>query len=145
VVVHVAGAVQRPGLQALTGKVRVADALAAAGGPLPDADLERVNLAAVVADGQRIYVPRKGESALPAVVGADGAGGPSGASGAPLDLNAATVEQLDALPGVGPSTANAIVVYRQQHGRFRSVDELRNVRGMGEAKLNQLRPLVVVG
>ena len=143
VIVHVAGAVVAPGLYRLGGEARVADALDAAGGPAPDAELDAVNLAAKVADGERVYVPRKGEAPPAAVVGAAGAGG-SGAPAGPLDLNTATAEQLDALPGVGPATAEAILSYRQEKGRFRSVDELLEVRGIGEAKLAALRSKVTV-
>ena len=141
VVAHVAGAVMRPGRYRLGGAPRIADAIDAAGGPAGDADLDAVNLAAPVADGERVYLPRRGEPP-PAVV-ASGAG-VVGRAGGPLDLNTATVEQLEALPGIGPSTASAIVSYRQQHGRFASVEELLEVRGIGEAKLAELRPKVRV-
>lgn len=136
VVVHAAGAVVHPGLYRLAGDARIADALDAAGGPAAEADLDGVNLAARVTDGERIYVPRKGEVAPGA---GSAAGGPGGAPAGPLDLNTATAEQLDALPGIGPATAEAIISYRQQHGRFRSVEELVEVRGIGEAKLAALR------
>ena len=137
VVAHVAGAVARPGLYRLGGAPRIADAIDAAGGPAPDADLDAVNLAAPVADGERVYLPRRGE--VPPVA----AGGVVAEAG-PLDLNTATAEQLEDLPGVGPSTAAAILAYRQEHGRFRSVDELLEVRGIGEARLAELRPKVRV-
>lgn len=143
VVVHVAGAVTSPGLYRLGADARVADALDAAGGPAADAELDAVNLAAKVTDGERIYVPRKGEPS-PAVVTGGGAAGAGGATVGPLDLNTATAEQLDALPGVGPATAEAILAYRQEKGRFRSVDELLEVRGIGEAKLASLRSKVTV-
>lgn len=136
VVVHAAGAVVHPGLYRLAGDARIADALDAAGGPAAEADLDGVNLAARVADGERIYVPRKGEVAPGAGPAAGGAGT---ARAGPLDLNTATAEQLDGLPGIGPATAEAIISYRQQHGRFRSVEELVEVRGIGEAKLAALR------
>lgn len=143
VVVDAAGAVVRPGLYRLGPGVRVADVLAAAGGPAPDADLDQVNLAAPVADGDRVYVPRKGEF-LPGA-GLGGAGpGPLGAPAQPVNLNSATAEQLDALPGIGPSTARAIVAWRQQHGRFTKVDDLLKVRGIGPAKLDALRSEVRV-
>lgn len=141
-VVHVAGAVASPGLYRLGGDARVADALDAAGGAAGDADLDAVNLAGKVSDGERIYVPRKGE-VPPAVVTGGGAGG-GGAPAGPLDLNAATAEQLDALPGVGPATAEAILSYRKEKGRFRSVEELLEVRGIGEAKLASIRSKVRV-
>jgi competence protein ComEA len=139
VFVHVAGAVTRPGLYRLGGSPRVADAIDAAGGVAPSADLDGVNLAASVADGERVYVPRAGELP-PSVAGADAGATATG----PLDLNTATAEQLDTLPGIGPATADAIVSYRTEHGRFRSVEELLEVRGIGQAKLDELRDKVRV-
>ena len=144
--VHAAGAVARPGVYPVAAGARVADVVEAAGGPAPDADLQQLNLAAKVADGERVYVPRRGEVPPPAPLGPGtsdpGAGGIT-ATG-PVDLNTATAEQLEALPGVGPATAQAILEYRREHGRFRSVDELIDVRGIGEAKLAALRPKVRV-
>jgi competence protein ComEA len=148
VVVHVAGAVVRQGLYRLEAGARVDDAVAAAGGPGGDADLDRINLAAPVADGERVYVPRRGEAVADPVPasGGGGRGGATAARGArppaPLDLNTATVEQLEELPGVGPSIARAIVDHRTRHGRFRAVDDLLDVPGIGEAKLASLRPRV---
>src|SRR5436190_5382102 len=136
VVVHVAGAVLHPGLVTLPSTARVDDAVTAAGGADVDADLDALNLAALVADGARIYVPRRGE-VVPAVV-SSGAPPPSG----PVDVNSASEEQLDALPGIGPTTAAAIVAHRQANGPFRTVDDLLEVRGIGEAKLEQFRALV---
>ena len=151
VVVHVAGAVVRPGLVRLHGPARIDDAVGAAGGPLPDADIDRINLAQPVADGVRVYVPRRSESAggtvtpdgAPSPPGAD-TGGSVSSPPAPIDLNAATAEQLDTLPGVGPSTAAAIIEYRRAHGRFDSVDDLEQVHGIGPAKLETIRPHVRV-
>lgn len=140
VVVQAAGAVVRPGLYRLPPGTRVDDLVTAAGGLATDADADRINLAAPLTDGQKVYVPRIGE-AVPADAGS---GGSASAAPEPIDLNTATAAQLDALPGVGPSTAQAIVEYRSQHGRFRSVDDLLNVRGIGPAKLEQIRPLVRV-
>jgi competence protein ComEA len=139
VVVHVAGAVVRPGVTRLPGGGRVSDAVAAAGGPAKEADLDQVNLAARVSDGDRIYVPRHGE-VLPPIPSSGGAS--TATKAGPIDLNNATVEQLDALPGVGPSTARAIVEYRSRKGRFRSPDDLLAVAGIGPAKLASLKPLV---
>lgn len=155
--VHAAGALVSPGLYHLRGSPRVADLIDAAGGLAPDADIDRINLAAPLSDGSRLYVPRRGESSVPPVVaGGDvpGGGSSAGSTGAaakpgqpgaqPLDLNTATAEQLDALPGVGPATAAAIVDYRRQHGPFRSVDGLLQVRGIGPAKLDAIKGLVRV-
>lgn len=158
VVVHVAGAVAAPGVVRLAATGRIVDAVAAAGGLRPDADPDRVNLAAPVADGQRIVIPVLGQPLPaevlaepgigatpggPAPVGATPAGG-GGTGVAVVDLNTATAEQLDTLPGVGPATAAAILAHRDETGPFGSVDELIDVRGIGEAKLEALRDLVVV-
>jgi competence protein ComEA len=148
VVVHVAGAVAVPGVQRLPTGARVVDAVDAAGGALPDADLARINLAAPLTDGQQVYVLRQGEVAPPVPAGpqAGGSAGTSGsdAGGGLVDINRASADQLDELPGVGPATAEAIIAHRDQHGPFGSVDELIDVRGIGEAKLEQLRDLVTV-
>ena len=148
VTVHVAGQVANPGVYALPAGGRVADAVIAAGGTATEADVEQLNLAARLSDGERIYVPKKGEAAPPvAVAPAPAAGGgskPGGAPAGPVDLNTATAEQLEALPGVGPATSKAILAYRASHGRFRSVTELLEVPGIGPTKLEALRPLVKV-
>lgn len=142
--VHVAGAVARPGVHRLPVGARVADVIEAAGGPGPDADLDRLNLAAPLADGTRVFVPRVGEP-VPAVHGGD-AGGGGGASGSaePVDINTADAALLETLPGVGPATAAAILDERARRGRFTSVEDLLDVRGIGEAKLAAIRDLVVV-
>ena len=136
--VHAAGAVAHPGVYRLPPGARVTDVLDAAGGPTPDADVDQLNLAAPVSDGERIYVPRVGESV--AVASAASSSAPVG----PLDLNTATLEQLDALPGIGPTTAQAIIDERDRRGGFRSVDDLLDVRGIGPAKLEAIRDLVRV-
>ncbi|MCU1467966.1 MAG: hypothetical protein JWM72_3894 [Actinomycetia bacterium] len=147
-VVDVVGAVRRAGVVRVRAGSRVVDAIAAVGGATPDADLTRLNLAAPLIDGTRIAVPRVGAPAPaldPAAVTAVPSGGASvPAAGAPLNLNAATAEQLDTLPGVGPATAAAIIKDREAHGPFRSVNDLGRVRGIGDAKLEQLRDLVTV-
>jgi competence protein ComEA len=140
VYVHVAGAVRRPGLFRVPAGSRVAAALARAGGPGPKADLTLVNLAARVQDGQQVIVPAAG-AAPPA--GAAGAGG-TGTAGAALpgvkpSLATATVEQLEELDGIGPTLAERIVEYRQAHGGFRSVGELREVEGIGDKRFESLR------
>jgi competence protein ComEA len=134
--VNVVGAVRRPGLYRLRDGSRVADAVTRAGGPTPKAQIELVNLAARVADGEQIVVPRRG-LANPAAAASGGA-----VVAGPVHLNSATLEQLDALPGVGPVTAQKILDYRQQHGAFGSVDELDAISGIGPARLEQLRGLV---
>jgi competence protein ComEA len=138
--VHAAGAVARPGVYRVRPGGRVVDVVDAAGGPGADADLDQVNLAARVTDGERVYVPKRGE-APPTGAGS----GPGGrAASGPVDLNTATLEQLDSLPGVGPATAQAILDHRAEHGRFAAVDELLEVRGIGDAKLAAIRSRVKV-
>ena len=132
--VYVVGAVRRPGLFRLKEGARVADALGRAGGPTRGADLTAVNLAAPLADGQQVIVPRRGPS------GAAASGAP--APGAKVSLATATVEQLDELPGIGPVTAQKIVDWRTTHGPFRSVEDLDDVPGIGPARIEQLRDLV---
>lgn len=130
ITVHVAGAVADPGLVAVPAGSRVADAVAAAGGALPSADLGALNLAGPVRDSDRIEVPAIGDPATPAAE--DGA-----ASG--VDLNRATVAELETLPGVGPVLAERIVAHRDAHGPFTTVEDLLDVPGIGEAKLAALR------
>ncbi len=137
-VIDVAGAVRRPGLYRLRSGSRIDDAIAAAGGATAKAQLDAVNLAAPLADGEQVVVPGRG------VAGAAAAAPAAGSSpSAPLDLNTATAEQLDTLPGIGPVTAQKILDYRQAHGPFRSVAELEGVRGIGAGRLAQLKGLVI--
>lgn len=145
VVVQVVGQVKHPGVVSLKSGARVQDAVTAAGGALPKADLARVNLARVVVDGEQIQVPAPGQPMTPppAPPGEDlpaGQGVPAGT----IDLNSASEQQLESLPGVGPVLASRIEEWRTQHGRFTSVDELTQVSGIGEKVLEQLRPHVRV-
>ncbi len=150
VIVDVGGKVRRPGVLTLPAGSRVADALRAAGGAKPDADLTGLNRARVLFDGEQVLVGLPGLPGLPVggsgsgSVGGSGAGGGSGGGGpgAPLSLNTATVEQLDTLPGVGPVLARHIVDHRAEHGGFRSVGELREVNGIGERRFAELERLV---
>jgi competence protein ComEA len=144
VIVHVAGAVRFGGVFELDTGDRVNDAVMAAGGATPDADLEGLNLAAPLVDGMRVYVPLTGE-VDPATVATGGPQiGVPGEPVGPLDLNRATVAQFETLPGVGPATAAAIVNDRDLHGPFASVDDLDRVPGIGPSKLSALRDLVTV-
>ena len=144
--VHVAGAVAKPGVYDLAAGARVIDAIEAAGGGVPDADLNRLNLAAKVADGQRILVQRVGEAA-PAGPSADGTNGTGGGTADPsglVNLNSATQPELEALPGIGPTLAEAIIAERERRGGFRSVNELRDVRGIGEKRFADLKDKVTI-
>ncbi len=137
IVVNVVGAVRRAGLYRLPEGARVADAVQRAGGPTRRADIALVNLAAPLADGQQVVVPRR----LPQ--GAASSGSPVGAApAARVSLASATLADLDALPGIGPVTAQKILDWRQAHGPFRSVDDLDAIPGIGPARIEQLRDLV---
>lgn len=157
--VHVAGAVNNPGVYTLPANGRAVDAIAAASGAATDADLDRVNLAGELTDGMQLYVPRRGETAAPAPIQPNTAQGggsqpqrtltPSGGTGtpaaaAPVNINTATAEQLQSLPRIGPAMAQRIITWREAHGGFRSVDELDAVPGIGPTLLETLRPLVTV-
>jgi competence protein ComEA len=138
-VIHVVGAVRRPGLYRLDHGSRIADAVRRAGGATRRADLSLVNLAAQVSDGTQVVVPaRVAVEAAPA----EGGGESSVAAAGPVHLNTATLEQLDALPGIGPVTAQKIIDYREQHGAFSSIDDLDAIPGIGPARLEQLREQV---
>jgi competence protein ComEA len=142
IVVAVAGRVVRPGLVRLPSGSRVADAIEAAGGVLPGTDLSYVNLARKLVDGELIVI---GVTPPPEAAGGPGGGaGPGGGPAGPVNLNTATLAQLDALPGVGPVLASRIIAYRTKHGGFRSIAELRQVDGVGDAKFEQLKDLVTV-
>jgi competence protein ComEA len=147
VVVHVVGAVHHPGLVRLPAGSRVVDAVRAAGGTTASARPASVNLARLLVDGEQLVVQRRGSTPLVAAPGPAGAVGSAGATpapSAPVDLNSATLEALDALPGIGPVLAQRILDWRTAHGRFSSVDELGEVSGIGEATLADLRPVVTV-
>ena len=146
VTVHVAGAVAKPGVYDLAGGARVIDAIEAAGGGAPDADLNRLNLAAKVADGQRVLVQRVGEAAPAgsAAAGGSSSGGGNADPSGLVNLNSATQAELEALPGIGPSLAGAIVTERERRGGFRSVNELRDVRGIGEKRFADLKDKVTI-
>ena len=139
VVVHVAGAVRRPGVYRMRASARVDDAVGRAGGPTRRADLSQVNLAAQVEDGRQVLVPRR------APVGATAATATAETQpGVPLNLNTATLEQLDELDGIGPATAQSILDYREENGGFGSVEELGQVPGIGDVRLASLREQVRV-
>jgi len=132
--VHVSGAVERPGLYRLDDGARVVDVVAAAGGLSDDADAAQINLARPLADGEQVQVPRVGEAPLEVAGTRDGL----------VDLNTADAATLDTLPRVGPAIAERIIAWRDENGRFTSVDDLLAVPGIGEKMLAGLRDLVTV-
>ncbi len=153
ITVHVAGAVVHAGIVELPSGSRLHEAISAAGGGAPDADPGQLNLAAVVEDGQKVVVPRQGESTGPAGAAAAGAAGaaagPDSPGGLPppggkINLNTAGVDELETLPRVGPVLARRIVEWRSQHGRFERVEELDAVDGVGAKMLAALLPLLRV-
>jgi len=147
IAVHVAGAVNHPGVVELRTGARVIDAVEAVGGALADGDLDRLNLAAKVTDGQRVYVAKVGQADPGAAAdpgGASGTDASGGASGGKVHLNTATQTQLEELPGIGPTFAQAIIAERQRRGGFTSVNDLRSVRGIGDKRFAELAPLVTV-
>lgn len=132
--VHVAGAVRKPGVYRIGGDGRVIQAIRLAGGPKANANLAGVNLAAPVQDGQQVIVPERAPAGA-----ATGGTGAANAAGGPVSLSSATAEQLDALDGIGPTLATRIVNWRSTHGGFSSIDDLLNVPGIGPAKLDAIR------
>jgi len=161
VVVHVLGAVRRSGVVELPASSRVGDALERAGGATDDADLDRLNLARVLTDGERLYVPRVGQQDVPEALGpmADGAaagptaaagagagsgGGTGGEESAVVDLNTADQTALETLPGIGPGLAGRIIAWRDEHGRFTAVEDLLDVSGIGDVRFAELRDRVRV-
>jgi len=158
-VVHVVGAVERPGVVSLGAGSRVAVAIERAGGATTEADLARLNLARVVVDGERLYVPRVGETDVPAALdeaagpaaGGAGAGASAGGGtgagvgdGLVVDLNTADQAALETLPGIGPALAGRILAWRDEHGRFGAVEDLLDVNGIGDARFADLRDRVRV-
>lgn len=138
--VHVAGAVNRPGLYRLAEGSRIDDALGKAAGPAGDAVLDNLNLAARLKDGEKVMVPRRVDAAeASAATGTGGEGAP-----APININTAGLDELEKLPGVGPSLADRIIRYREKEGQFATVDELDNVEGIGPRRMESLKDLVTI-
>ncbi len=142
IVIHVAGLVARPGVVELPSGSRVVDAIEAAGGATPDADLTPINLARVLTDGEQVLVTADPPPAAPPAPSAGGPATPT--TEAPVNLNTATAAELEALPGIGPALAGRILDWREQNGRFTSIDELREVSGIGEQRFAQLEPMVTL-
>ena len=141
-IVHVAGQVRRPGVYEFRAGDRVVDAIHAAHGPRKGANLDGLNLAAPLTDGEQVLVPSRTASA-PAV-GAVPPAGTTGAAGAPININTASESQLEELPGIGPVLAQRILDYRTEHGPFPTVDALDDVSGIGPATMDELRDLITV-
>jgi competence protein ComEA len=149
IIVHISGAVVQPGVVNLAEGSRVFEALSLAGGATEDADLDRVNLAAPLVDGERIHVPARGEDVLPTLMAPDRPTSmnstDSDAAPSTIDINRATATELEALPGIGPSLAQTIVQTREERGPFLAVEELLEVPGIGDAKLALVEQRVTVG
>lgn len=150
VVAYVCGAVRRPGVYTFAQGARITDLIERAGGATGAAELQNVNLAALLTDGQQVVVPERGApgavaAADPTAASAGSGAGSAGAAGAaPVNLNTATLAELDTLPGVGPSTAQKILDYRTAQGGFKSVDDLNNVSGIGDVTFAELKDLVTI-
>lgn len=143
-VVHVAGAVAKSGVYRLPPGSRVADAIAAAGGPAAEADVDSLNLAQPLVDGQKVWVPKKGEAPAPGAGGVSAPGGGAMPAGGKVNINTAGLAELDTLPGIGPSLAQRIIDYRAAHGPFRSLEDLKNVSGIGEKRFDELKDYITL-
>ncbi|MBI4788516.1 MAG: helix-hairpin-helix domain-containing protein [Chloroflexi bacterium] len=146
ILVDVRGAVAKPGVYTLPGGSRVQDALALAGNVLSHAELSSINLARKLNDGEQIYIPIVGEATMPASapIKSERQPTPTKTPLGKLNLNTATVAELDVLPGIGPAIAQRIVDYRAENGAFKKVEDLKKVRGIGDALFDQIKDLVVV-
>jgi competence protein ComEA len=142
--VYVTGAVQRPDVYLLAPGSIVKDAVAAAGGPTEEADMERINLAVELSDQQQVYVPRKGEDEAAVALPGDEISDPSNLTGSKVNINTASIAELDTLPGVGPAIAQRIVEYRAEHGDFAAPKDLMNVKGIGPATFEKLKDRITV-
>lgn len=143
--VYVSGAAATPGVYRLVDGARACDALAAAGGPRPDAHLDHINLAATLCDGQHLHIPSRAEVTAGAAASGLGQGAATPTARGPVNINKASANQLLALPGIGPVLAGRIVAYRAANGSFSKVDDLLSVQGIGPAKLAELRPFATAG
>jgi competence protein ComEA len=144
VIVYVSGAVRAADVYQLPAEARVKDLVLAAGGLAPDADLERVNLAQRLKDGEHIHIPRQGEPAA-AGTGGDGVASATNGPGGLIDINTASAAELDGLPGIGQALAQRIVEYRAANGPFKAVEDLRSVKGIGAALFANIAALVTAG
>ena len=140
ILVYVSGAVKKPDVYTLAVGSIVKDAMNAAGGPADDADLDRINLAAPLSDGMQVHCPRKGET-----VSTPPSGSNSTAAAGPININTATLEQLEALPGIGPAIAQRIIDYRAANGPFKSIEDIKQVKGIGDALFEKIKDSITVG
>jgi competence protein ComEA len=139
--VYVSGAVNKPDVYALPLNAIVKDAIATAGGATDDADLDRINLATKLADQMQVYVPRKGEAEPPAPPN----GSAPDTTAAKININTASIEELDKLPGIGPSLAKAIIDYRTKNGPFKQIEDINEVKGIGDALFEKIKEQISVG
>ena len=151
IAVHITGEVKKQGLIYLKEGSRVADAIEKAGGETENADLSQINLAYVLQDGQKIYVPNKNEKISQYITGNSGNNGTeenntsnSNKEDAKVNINTANQSELDSLPGIGPSIAQKIIDYREENGNFKTIEELQNVKGIGDAKYEEIKDMVTV-
>jgi len=143
-IVHVCGAVKNPGVLELKEGDRVIDAIALGGGATEEANPDSLNLAAKLIDGQKIYVPKKGEQVSAAMTGSAAGGSSPEVAAAPININVATAQELDSLPGVGEVLAQRIIEYRESKGSYKSIGDLRNVEGIGPKKFEHLKDKVTI-
>jgi competence protein ComEA len=143
--VDVIGAVQQPGVYFLAHPARIADVVKAAGGLAPDADRERINLAAHIADGQQVRVPRIGDQTQTEQMPVNGSSSSGSGSSGMVDLNQADGTALATLPGIGPTTAEAIVAYRRSNGPFKRIEDVQNVKGIGPALFSKIKDHLLIG
>lgn len=151
--VHVSGAVKNEGVYELEEDARIADAIEKAGGVLDTANMKNVNLASKLEDGMKIYIPKQGEETLEnnleenisnqeTTLGGSGTNSNVENEKGKININKATKEELDTLPGIGESTAQKIIQYREEHGSFKNIEELKEVKGIGDAKYEEIKYLV---
>lgn len=144
ITVYVSGEVNKPGLIQIDSNARVSDAITACGNFTPLADKNAINLAQKLSDGIHIQVPTIKNSANTASATNNSSNSPNDKSNDLININTATKEELDTLPGIGPATAEKILNYRQEHGNFQSIEDLKNVKGIGEAKFNKLQDKISI-
>ena len=148
IIVHITGEVNKPGIVVLKSNSRIADAINKAGGATKEADLNQINLAYILEDGQKIYIPNKNEKIDEDEYITEGnrnnIGNSNSKEGEKVNINEAMQTELEELPGIGPSLASRIIEYREQNGDFKKIEELQNVKGIGDAKYDDIKDKVTV-